>query len=175
MCDNDILLYFYSNNGILKRTKLKDIPKEVEEYLMNRFDYVESIEEALFRIKYNIEIRPICKSCGGIVKFRGKKNRKYDVYCCKECKYGESRYNEYKKTCINKYGYEHASKSSKVKEKVKETCKSKYGTEYYLSSDDCKEKTKNTCINKYNVEYTSQIPERILKLKNTLNHRTKDI
>lgn len=174
MYDSDILLYFYSSKGNLKRSKLQNIPINIKEYLLNRYIDSESILETLFRIKNNIEIRPVCKACGKPVKFRGKSNRQYDIYCSNECKYSIYRTNEYKKTCFKKYGVDSTSKLIEVKNKQKETFFKKYGCENYLLSDDFKLKSKITCKEKYNVEFTSQIPDRIKTLKNTINNRSID-
>lgn len=61
-----------------------------------------------------------------------------------------------KKTNLEKYGNEFASKTDSVKEKMKETCLNKYGSECSLQSDEIKEKSKRTNLEKFGVEFAMQ-------------------
>jgi hypothetical protein len=61
-----------------------------------------------------------------------------------------------KKTNLEKYGNEFASKTDFVKEKMKETCLNKYGSECSLQSDEIKEKSKRTNLEKFGVEFAIQ-------------------
>ncbi len=57
----------------------------IKKYLLNRFEYVESIQESLFRIKNNIEIRPVCPVCGKPVKYIGRSKLFYSEHCSTRC------------------------------------------------------------------------------------------
>lgn len=86
-------------------------------------------------------------------KFKCKK-------CCHKDKvWNDERLSKMKKTNLKKYGFEIASKSSRVKEKTKNTCKEKYGVEYASQSDFIKEKIKNSFQNKYHVNSALQVEE----------------
>lgn len=57
--------------NIWKINKILHNCPNIKKYLLNRFEYVESIQESLYRIKNNIEIRPVCPVCGKRVKYIG--------------------------------------------------------------------------------------------------------
>lgn len=62
--------------NIWKINKILHNCTNIKKYLLNRFEYVESIQESLYRIKNNIEIRPVCPVCGKYVKFLGLKKKR---------------------------------------------------------------------------------------------------
>lgn len=87
-----------SKGKICSRYNLhKDKYPNITNYLLNRFEYVDSIKESIFRIKYNILERPICKECGNKTKY--VKWNKYTEFCSKSCsnKYHNSHYDNKKK------------------------------------------------------------------------------
>ncbi len=66
--DQKIIEMFYGkqqiNAFLSKKYKNFDIDDDICRYLKNRFKDSESLKETLYRIKNNIEIRPVCKTCG---------------------------------------------------------------------------------------------------------------
>lgn len=170
MTDIDILNYVFSESGKLMHTRLIDMPQDMIDYLCNRYTDSESLKESIYRLKYNIEIRPVCPVCGGLVKFYGKTNAIFGKTCSLSCSAKLTAINT-KESRIRKYGsYNnsikgvHTRKLSgmpyKNEQKCKDTCLERYGnstyrnpnksistclerygTKYYLCSDDCKEKT----------------------------------
>ena len=52
------------------------LSKDEIAYVNNRYNDSSSIAETIYRIKHNIEIRPVCPICGGYLKFNGKKFQK---------------------------------------------------------------------------------------------------
>ena len=97
---------------------------------------------------------------------------------------------QYKKTNIEKYGYENPSQSDIVKNKIKQTNIEKYGCKCYTQSEqykeqykktcldlygyenafqneDIKQKSKETCLEKYGTEYACQSEEIKEKIKKT--------
>lgn len=172
---------------LLNRCKNK-ITSEIENYLLNRFKYSESLYETLFCLKYNIDRdKKICPVCGvGILKFNGNERNDYFIKgCCTECiyklrdkkstetslkKYGVTHPTKNKTinndilekrkiTCLEKYGVEYASSSPIIKDKVKQKCLEKYGVEYAFQSDEVKQKIKDTCKERYGTEWTFQNEE----------------
>ena len=163
-----------------KRLRFKKVQKiinfcpNIKNYLLNRFDYVESIKESLHRIKNNIEIRPICPICGKPVKFMGLSNMLYRIYCSDKCAALDPVSKENRKqTCIRKYGVEYSGQAKEKKEKTIKTWLNKYGvdnprkaecikkkiTQYFKDKNKVNkiiEKRKQTCLEKYGVEYSSQ-------------------
>lgn len=71
---------------------------------------------------------PLCAHCEqNTVKFLGF-NRGYAQFCSTKClSNSEYRRNAIQKTCVEKYGVEHYSKTNEYKTKFKQTCTQKYG------------------------------------------------
>lgn len=72
-----------------------------------------------------------------------------------------------KKTCMEKYNYEHFSKTKEYHKKVKKTNIEKYGVDSYNKTDVCKEYVKKQNLEKYGVEYYQQTNEFREKTKKT--------
>lgn len=157
--DNIIIKTIYP--GKLPKTKyLKRFQRypNITEYLWKRFDYVDTLKEALDRIKYNIEARPICKECGNKVKYIGlnKFNLIYRDFCCVKCSNtNKLKQQKCKETCYNKYGVDNPRKVKEIKEKIVQ-------------------KTKQTCLEKYGVDNSRKYPNTIQKGLDT-RHKTNII
>lgn len=121
----------------------------IKTYLTNRYCDSESLQESLNRIKYNIDIRPVCKICGGKVKYIGKNI--FRNFCSYKC-LGNGTNNRRKQTCLEKYGASTPLKNKEVKEKIKRTCLEKYGVPNAGGSKQSLEKIKQTCLEKYGVK-----------------------
>ena len=131
----------------------------IKKYLLNRYNDSESLQETINRLKYNIEIRPVCKVCGNKVKYTNYNNKEklFREYCSFECKCKSKEVKEkIKQTCLEKYGETTPLKNKEVKEKIKQTCLEKYGTENPTSNPLIYNKIKSTCIRKYGVPYLMQ-------------------
>lgn len=166
--DNDIKEYFFTKLNKLYTKKFLDFekthfPKEIYEYLINRYNDSQSLKETVYRINFGYDVRPVCENCGKPIKFLGKPSRMWKTYCSNQCRYSLNRLNKYKQTCLEKYGVEYAQQSNKVKDKAKQTCLEKYGVEHYTN----REKSKQTCLEKYGVESNLNIPEVKEKIKKT--------
>lgn len=179
MTDIDILNYVFSESGKLMHTRLIDMPKDMIDYLRNRYTDSESLKESIYRLKYNIEIRPICPICGGRVKWL--KSNKYNATCCKECA-NKLNYINRTSTCIRKYGVDNPAKSELIKHKISkanksisaqstakrhQTCIEIYGVENCYQSSVLKEKIKTTCLEKYGVDNPAKCKEVQHKISNT--------
>ena len=144
------------------------LSKDEIDYVINRYNDSDSRAESIYRIKNNIEIRPICPICGGYLKFNGKRFQKtcLNKYCIQE-----NKKHIRKQTCLEKYGVENVFNILPVKEKCKyenthnkeihnknrkQTCLEKYGVENVAQSNNIKEKIKQTCLEKYGVENVAQ-------------------
>ena len=166
--DNYIKEYFFTKLNKLYTKKFLDFekthfPKEIYEYLINRYNDSQSLKETVYRINFGYDVRPVCENCGKPIKFLGKPSRMWKTYCSNQCRYSLNRLNKYKQTCLEKYGVEYAQQSNKVKDKAKQTCLEKYGVEHYTN----REKSKQTCLEKYGVESNLNIPEVKEKIKQT--------
>lgn len=155
--------YFFNEDNILKLDLTRKINKKypnIKEYLLNKYEYVENLSEAIIRIKYNIDKRPVCPICGGKLKYVGSKgylgnhNQFYIPHCSIKCsKKDKETIRKYKKTCLEKYGVENPSQVKEVKDKKKETTLLHYGVEYPWQSEEIKEKISNTVMKKYGVRW----------------------
>lgn len=107
-------------------------------YISNRYPDSQSPNETIFRIKYGIEIRPVCQCCGGakgVINFIGKANcgkyktrpfpfNLFETYCSNSCaNSGNSKKSQ--KTKLGKYGSVNNSK------KIVETFKANHGEDGY--------------------------------------------
>ena len=132
----------------------------IKEYLLNRFVDSDGLQETINRIKYHIEIRPVCKVCGNRVKYINYKEKLFREYCSSSCKCKSKEVKEkIKQTCLEKYGETTPLKNKEVKEKIKQTCFEKYGTENPTSNPLIYNKIRSTCIKKYGVPYLMQNDE----------------
>ena len=153
MDDNYIINKFWPNKISIYKRKLKAnlISKQEFEYLNSRFDDSDSEEETLFRIKYKIFERPVCKTCGKKVEFN-KYRCSFKICCSIQCQHN----NVYAKIARAKalsIKYDKNTIHGKIEiekrnQKMMKTCINKYGTCYYLSSKDCKDKV----IKKFGVD-----------------------
>ena len=181
--DNKLISIYYSKSGNLNYKLIKNMPEEDINYINNRFEYIESIKEALFRLKNNIEIRPTCKICGGHVKFCGKITRPYSDCCCQTCadKYRQIKIRE---TALLRYGVDHPSKSEQsikkhkeyyyknnIKEKLHNAVKEKYGVDNVFQLDSVKEKINNISLSKYGTKWPSQSKNVKNKIKESNNKK----
>ena len=114
----------------------------ITNYLRNRYDYYDTIREVLDRLKYHLNIRPICEQCGKPVKYRCIYNGypEYSRFCSIKC---SNKHNHYigEITKEKKYG----DKNYCNPQKIAETKKERYGNPNYIN----KEKAKRTCLEKY--------------------------
>ena len=171
--DHGIINSYYRkfyNNPIKYRTKYINI----KNYLYNRYDDSKSLKETLYRMKYNIDIRPTCKICGAELELsiNNKKNKVFPIYCSVSCemkdpevmkkhndaclkKYGSvNNIDKRKITCLNKYGVDEAAKVKEIYKKSEETKFLKYNDKHYNNQN----KHRETMINKYGVKSSFQLP-----------------
>ena len=180
--DNKLISTYYSKSGNLNYKLVKNITEEDINYINNRFEYIESIKEGLFRLKYNINIRPICKICGNNVKFCGTIKRPYSDCCCQECA-NKYRQIKIKETAILRYGVDHPAKTKQsiqkhkeyyhknnIKEKLHNAVKEKYSVDNVFQLDFVKEKINNTSLNKYGTKW----PNQSNKVKNKIKETNKE-
>lgn len=153
--DRNIIDIFYKNDKLIAQ-RLKNISiKYTEEYLflLNRYSDSDSIHETLYRIKNNIDKRPVCEVCGAHVGYLQKKNLQ-DKYgqafkhtCSRKC---GANSNYKKNNLINKYGVDNVAKAPLVKNKIKQTCLNKYGNSCAAKAPLVKNKARQTCLDRYN-------------------------
>lgn len=130
------------NRAYKSNTRFQNVIK----YIRTRYEDSTQLKEVLYRMKYHIDKKPVCKTCGKPVKFVGKSGIIYRQYCCNTCagKNNETIIKK-KQTQLQNWGTENCYDSDKYKQKIKQ----KYGVEYIVQRDDIKKKRKNTIIKKY--------------------------
>ena len=74
---------------------------------------------------------------------------------------------KYEMTCFNRFGFDNASKSTIIKEKIKSIFNEKYGYDSSLCSPEIIIKTKKTMMDKYRVENASKSPVIMSKIVET--------
>ena len=170
--DNVIKEYFFTKLNKLYTKKFLDFekthfPKEIYEYLINRYNDSQSLKETVYRINFGYDVRPVCENCGKPIEFLGKPSRMWKTYCSNQCRYSLNRLNKYKQTCLEKYGVESNLNIPEVKEKIKQTCLEKYGVEFATQADVVKEKIKQTCLKRYGVPNGGGSKQSLDKIANT--------
>ena len=115
--------------------------------------------------KYKILAK--CETCGAEKELPMQKYHqnweRSESYNCKACNNIT-----YKKSMLEKYGYDNPAKMESSIKKRKETCLEKYGNEYVVNSDYSKEKTKIIFDEKYDGH-----PLRNIDIKNKIIKKSK--
>ena len=111
--------------------------------------------------KYKILAK--CETCGAEKELPMQKyHQNWDrsnSYNCKSCNNIT-----YKKSMLEKYGYDNPSSTPECVEKRKKTCLEKYGNEYAIANNEVKDKIKNSIFDKYGGHH-SKVPEIMKKIK----------
>lgn len=89
----------------------------------------------------------------------------YNAYCIKHSK--NKRLEQYKQTCLQKYGVENVFQNTYCKDKIKKTLISKYGVENPMYIEKFKTKIKQTNLDRYGVENTFQSEKLKEKIRQT--------
>lgn len=125
------------------------------DYIIKRYDYYDSYQEIFYRIRNNIEIRPVCKTCGKRVLFLGNH---FQVYCSNKCRANDIDYKEkLKKSLLDKYGVDNIQKLESTKLKTQKTNTDRYGVRFQAQRKEVIEKYKKTNLYKYGVEFPLQL------------------
>ncbi len=164
-----IKLFFTTDNKLnksnyYKLTRNKTKYYNIKKYIASLYNDSESIKESLYRLLYNISIRPTCIECGNKIKFVSKNNILYTAYCSAKCKYK----NNGQKIKLSKELKYSDSNYNNVK-KAKQTKLDRYGNEKYNNI----EKNKHTCLERYGFdnirksnEYKSYYKSILLEINN---------
>jgi len=72
-------------NKYKRHYKTKSKYQNIINYINHRYKDSLSFRETLYRMKYNYEIRPKCKTCGNDVDFIGKLGILFRTYCSNRC------------------------------------------------------------------------------------------
>lgn len=204
-----LLRVLSDKNGKLSSRRLRRILSgkypNILENLKNVYDDIQeedfSINEVFYRLKRNIENRPVCPICGTPLKFIGIEYRKtcnrrecitkqslnsmfethgyYSSWSIKEVHQKcvdaidyKARIEKYKKTCLEKFGGEnYFSKESIGYQKTKDTLMSKYGVDHIRHIPGIEEKIKKTNQEKYGYDYGLSSKEIIKKREQTYQKR----
>lgn len=153
MTDNEFLSRMISSNNKYLHWKLKlERNTDLLDYVKNRYNDSESIEETLYRIKHNIQNHPHCpyckKSLNLINLFRGFPST---------CQSRECLNKVYIDSLYKNQGVINVFQKESCKEKIKKTCLERYGAENIFGSEIGKEKIKKSLKKLYNVEYSGQL------------------
>ena len=147
-------------NANMTRQQYLDAHPILKDYLYNRYRDSESITENIYRIKNNIDVRPICKHCGGHIIFYGP-TKGYQVYCSNKCSCPDkNRLEKCKETCNKNYGCDWPAQNNEIFNVQCQTKFKKYGYAY----GNIHEKM----VEKYGVNAPIQITEIKNKISSTI-------
>ena len=144
LLNDEYILSVFINNGKFLIKQYKPFLNKhiaIKKYIENRYSDSQSTQETLYRMINNIEIRPICKSCGKPVSFNGYKGG-FSTFCCSKC----------------------ASNDPEVKQKVIQTSLIKYNALYPSQNKEVKQKQSKT-INSKSIEQKKQASNKVKKTK----------
>lgn len=153
-----------------KKYLTKHYPGFVE-YLMNRYSFCESLNEAIYNYleRRESDKRPCCVICGNPVKYYPGQG--YMKYCGPKCSANDpDKQEKLKQTLHDKYGVGNPSQISGVIEKRKQTCKDRYGDSNYTN----KEKFKQTMIELYGANNPMLVEEMKQKSIDTKSAHTSE-
>ena len=142
-----------------KKKKLINIKK----YIDNRYSDSESFKETIYRMYYNIDVRPVCKLCKNKVKFIGKCGIIFRNYCSSKCaaKSPETIKKKQESDRLKHNGKLGWNKNTPEKNKKRlQTINEKYGGMHAFA-----DKVKQTLLKKYGVT-TPLLNKEILKKRN---------
>lgn len=160
MTKNQIIDLFYKNDKIIsQRAQIKYLKKHnLYDILKNYYKDSESIQETLYRIKNNIDSRPICKMCGNHVTFR---TGGFSVYCSKKCQNKDPEMLQKNKDGVSKSLKKlYIEKGNEIKEKRANTIKQHYGVKTCtpFGVKEIQNKIINTINQKYGVNNVFELP-----------------
>ena len=163
--------YLWNNIGIKSKT-LQKICKNKNSleynYLINRYTDSRSIQESVYRIKYNIDEIPKCPICGNNNNYIGGK-KGYTSHCSCICTQLDNNVREKnKQTNLRLYGVDNGAKSQQSKEKYIKHIQEKYNDKSITNAWQAKEvieKIKKTTFEHYGVSNYAKLPEHQQKLK----------
>lgn len=172
--DEDILKEFINSRNVINsnktRTSWLDKHIKFKIFLTSRFpdipDNIFSYKEVIWRIKNKIEIRPVCKICGGSVEFIGKSNKKWNKgykHFCDSCKNTDAYMDIIKanreNTNLKRYGSKSPLSNREVRTKIDKANIEKYGVKNQFSRIDLQNKIKTERFIKTGYNYPLQNPE----------------
>ena len=126
--DRIILSMFCLSNGHFDGNKSKyenkwcQKHKDAVNYVKYRWKCPkDSIIENVYRIKYNLQVKPTCIVCGSPVRFISF-SLGYAEVCSHSCSNKRTRTkNKYRETSLLKYGVEHHLQNKEIRNKIKQT------------------------------------------------------
>ena len=153
--DTNLVKYYYHKNG-------KKFNQEIYDYVINRYEDSNSFKESLYRIFYNVEVRPKCKFCSKPLEFKGTGYKIFTECCDFKC---QTKY-------LNKIGKLNTRESVlKGKASREKTMMKKYGVANPYKSNEIRQRIKETFIRHYGVDN----PWKAKEIKNNLNYKLQAI
>ena len=169
--DEYIINEFLTKRKQVNKYRIQKITTEELDYLNNRYNDSESINETIIRIYKGYDIHPKCPICGKPLPLYRQQWRKTCSKSCKsknfanvlEQKYGvrstlqlESAKLKTKQTLLERYGVDNPQKSQLIRNKTKQTCLERYGVDNPLKVKKIRERIKQTCLERYGTNTFAQ-------------------
>ena len=178
--DENVLSVLSTKSGkFITDPKVLNKNKDLIKYLNERYDDIPedkfSYAEVLYRMKYHVDVRPVCKVCGGPVTYGGQ-TKGFKKHCSNQCITKDKECLEkiartFKKTSLEKYGVENPYQSEEIKQKIRNKLIERYGVDNPSKSEEIRRKIKNTNLEKYGYTCAMNSPEikEQIKQKNLKN------
>ena len=161
-----ILENFVKDNKIIEQRCLKAYLKKNGWFnpLLNYYSDSESCYETIYRIINDIDTRPVCKTCGGKLKF----SYSFPNYCSAKCRNNNPEVLQKNSDAVSKSLKKiYINNGSEIKEKRYHTLNLKYGIDSASPFDSSifRQKAKDTIKERYGVENVYQLEENRQKSK----------
>lgn len=159
--DNKILNIINRYKFLHEKFILKNLYDEEIKYLLQRYEDSNSLLESIYRLKNNIEVKPICPICGKPARFS---KEKLFINTCgsKEC-YRKYNRIKVKETLLDKYGVENLLQVPEFKEKFINT----WHEHTQEETNKIVNKRRKYCLDHYGTDNKAKLPETINKMFNT--------
>ena len=157
--DKIVLDYIAPNRKLIPQRCTASVLKKNNfyDYIINRYDNntlspddAHYLRECLYRMVNNIEFPPVCKTCGGSIKFSYDK---YPTYCSRSC----------------------SNKDKDVLKKISESCSKSLKKAYERNGEEIKLKRQNTLSSRYGTELTSSSPFAVKEIQELSQKRVEEI
>lgn len=163
--------YYKTESGFKKM-----FPEEYDELSSYEFpDNFSFLQQLWHYLKGDTELKlGLCKYCKSRSKFIHFTDG-YNPFCSRKCaNSSESHHEQYRKTCLKKYGVDNASKAECIKHKKSKTCMSHFGVDNPSKDKKIQEQKKETTRKLYGCDYHSQSRHHKDSVHKTWKNKTEE-
>lgn len=160
--------YYFKNNNL--KNNYPDLFSLIENHCKDMPQNL-SIKEKTYLYYYNINKRPLCKTCNTPTHIKDSFKRGFSKYCSVKCMNSNKNRKELiKNNLLEKYGVESHNQLLDVKNKKINTYMKKYGVDNPMKSDSVLKNRKSLFLEKYGVDNPMKVDSVINKIKENVQN-----